>query len=518
MGIPNFNDGLDDDLIPDGMETFGDGMNSGRDPSSVLPNQASDLVNVDLENETDAVTRKGATILGAALTASQPIQGMGELDQTSNEQLLAMCNNVLKAWNGSTWNTVSGYTTSGAPNVEMVQGGNRVFFMDGTQAIYSWDGTTVKSEGTGGKNPPVSAFGIWHLGQLIVGGNPTVLDMISASNPGDGQGGNWDNSSRSINLGDEDGDSLKALCPWYETFIVAAKEYSVYVIDANPTVLDMGQWSVWNVADTIGCVAHRTMKRLGNNVYFLSQDGVRSMEQIKTGGKDQISKPLSWPVQPIIDRINWTYAYKSCALAFDNRYMLAIPVDSSTVPNYVLVYNDRVGQWTGYWTGWTPMVFLHSKLSNRKRCLFGQSDGKVRKWNFDADSNLTASYQDDSTDIATTITSRNFNFGSKVNLKTGNNVDFLFPSSRADASAYASLNDAGDQAIETNFATQDVTNQLPVNFSFDLAVPGNKPRAFDTQQFGQFRDIKYKLTSTADRLAVRRIFSTAWLDALEYEK
>jgi hypothetical protein len=519
MGVPDFNDSLDDELLIDSMESFRDGVYTGLEASSILRDQASDLVNVDIENEADAVTRKGATTLGSAIVADTAIQGLGEFDITSTETLLAVCNNALYSTSdNSTWNTVSGYTATSGANVEFVQLGGKVFIMDGTQAMHSYQSGTVISEGTGGNNAPIAAFGIAHLGQLIVGGNPSVRDLLAASYSGNGSGGNWSTSERQIQVGEEDGDSLKALCTWYGTLFVAAKEYSLYVIDGSPLEKNMAMWQVETISDTIGCVAHRTMKKFGNDVLFLSQDGVRSLVLTKEGGKDRLSKPLSWPMQSIIDRINWTHAHKSCAIAFDNRYMIALPIDSATSPNYVLVYNERIGQWTGYWTGWTPRVFLHSKLSNRKRCLFGQNDGKVRKWNFDASTASTSSYQDDSTDIATTIIGRNFNFGSKLNLKTGWNVDFLFPSSRADANAYAILNDGGEQAIETGFETQDITNTLPVNLPFNLHVPGNKPKAFDTMKFGQFRDIKYKLTSSSDRLAVRRIFSTAYLDSLEYEK
>jgi hypothetical protein len=514
----DYNDGLDDELVPDEVADFAGGVDMQVNPVKALPNQSAEFINVDVVKVAEAQTRLGATKLGSALTASSRIQGLGEFDSTDLERLIACCNNSLKTYNGTTWSSaLAGYTATANSQVEFVQGGGVTLIMDGTQQMFAFNGTTVAAQGTGGSNPPIFSFGEWHIGRFYGAGVSTNRDGLYRSRPGIGGAGGYD-STEEINIGEDDGDSIKSVRSWVENYLVVFKEHSFFIINADPTIESMADFVIQTGSTTIGTVAHRTVKVLGNDMLFLSQDGVRSILQVQESGKNNLGLPLSWPMQPIIDRINWTVAHKSCAIAFDNRYMLSLPIDDATEPNYTIVYNSRIQQWTGYWTGWTPTIFLYSKIGTQKRCLFGQSDGLVRQWMSNADQDDDSSYLDDTTDIATSMKTRAMNFGAPQNLKSGWSVEMEFAHSQATASAFAILDNGDDDVIEANFVTQDVQNPLPLILPFTLTPLKDKTRAFDLAKFGEFRQVQIKLTSDAGKLNCRRISANGFLQGLEYEK
>jgi hypothetical protein len=55
--------------------------------------------------------------------------------------------------------------------------------------------------------------------------------------------------------------------------------------------------------------------------------------------------PLSGPIEGTIKRINKAYAHNAKSVYFDNRYYLAVPLDSSTTNNALLIYNFVNKQW-----------------------------------------------------------------------------------------------------------------------------------------------------------------------------
>jgi hypothetical protein len=94
-----------------------------------------------------------------------------------------------------------------------------------------------------------------------------------------------------------------------------------------------------NVTNDLGCAARDTIVQIGNQVLFLSDKGVFSLQFIDEYNLRGNEIPLSDPIQPYIDRINQRFINRSVAAYFDNRYWIAVPLDSSPENNYIFVYN-----------------------------------------------------------------------------------------------------------------------------------------------------------------------------------
>jgi len=103
--------------------------------------------------------------------------------------------------------------------------------------------------------------------------------------------------------------------------------------------------SVQLITNEVGCVARQSIVQIGNNVMFLSDNGVYGANFQDLYNLRGNEVPLSSSINPTIDRINRSVWDKSVAVYFDNRYYIAVPLDGSQVNNAILIFNFLNKQW-----------------------------------------------------------------------------------------------------------------------------------------------------------------------------
>jgi len=99
------------------------------------------------------------------------------------------------------------------------------------------------------------------------------------------------------------------------------------------------------ITNEVGCVARNSIIQVGNNVLFLSDNGVYGANFQDLYNLRGNEVPLSSPIDPVIKRINRAVWDKSVGVYFDNRYYLAVPLDGSQVNNAILIFNFINKQW-----------------------------------------------------------------------------------------------------------------------------------------------------------------------------
>jgi len=99
------------------------------------------------------------------------------------------------------------------------------------------------------------------------------------------------------------------------------------------------------ITNEVGCVARNSIIQVGNNVLFLSDNGVYGANFQDLYNLRGNEVPLSSPIDPLIKRINRAVWDKSVGVYFDNRYYLAVPLDGSQVNNAILIFNFINKQW-----------------------------------------------------------------------------------------------------------------------------------------------------------------------------
>jgi hypothetical protein len=136
---------------------------------------------------------------------------------------------------------------------------------------------------------------------------------------------------------------------FYNDALVILNRNSLHIIEGTAgSLLDT---RVKELTSEIGCLARKSVVMRGNTLMFLSDDGVYSFEFLNDYNLRGSEEPISKNIQPYIDRINKDFADEAVGILFDNRYYLAVALDSvvgandARGNNAVLVYNFKNKGW-----------------------------------------------------------------------------------------------------------------------------------------------------------------------------
>jgi hypothetical protein len=199
--------------------------------------------------------------------------------------------------------------------------------------------------------------------------------------------------------------------------------------------------SVQMVTSEVGCVARRSILQIGNQVLFLSDNGVYAAAFGDLYNLRGAGVPLSEPIAATIQRINKDYANKAVAAYFDNRYYLAVPLDASTVNNAILIYNFLNGGWesldmTGQ-TGWSISNFVVAENSGFASLYTISPSGSIHKVDGREDGNdrlsLFAGVPAAIYKIGSGVTTRQYSYGT-MDRKKFNSYELHIESSSSESS------------------------------------------------------------------------------------
>jgi len=191
----------------------------------------------------------------------------------------------------------------------------------------------------------------------VSSGVPTFLnihDEVILSKTGDTDTYDQFDGNFRLEIGSDD--YLVGLHPYSDQQLVALMRDSVHVINV-PGELKDATTSV--VSTEIGCVARDSVVQVGNQIVFLSDNGVYALDfqdLYNLRGRDV---PISQPITDSIDKINKDIWQNSFAVYFDNRYFIAVPSSDSVTQqstysggstiantiNRILVFNILNQQW-----------------------------------------------------------------------------------------------------------------------------------------------------------------------------
>ena len=138
-------------------------------------------------------------------------------------------------------------------------------------------------------------------------------------------------------------DYLVQLTPFTKDSLVVFNRKSIHLMSGiSGSLADVST----NVVTTeIGCSARKSVVQVANQIMFLSDQGIYSVEFLDTYNLRGTGTPISETIQPFIDRINQDYVHLSCGVYFDNKYWLALPLDivpgsgDATKLNTIIVYS-----------------------------------------------------------------------------------------------------------------------------------------------------------------------------------
>ena len=208
------------------------------------------------------------------------------------------------------------------------------------------------SVGLGFTHMPAPPYAVYHQRRLVMPFNFSVdastdsftsrgiLDEVIASDILDTD--TYDKIFAQYRFNAGEADFNVALHSFSEDNLMVFNRNSIHLI-SNTTTLQGASTRL--LTNEVGCVARQSIIQVGNQVIFLSDNGVYSTQFFDEYNLRGTETPLSEPINVTVQRINKEYWENSVAAYFDNRYFIAVPLDTSTKNNAVLVYNFLNKQW-----------------------------------------------------------------------------------------------------------------------------------------------------------------------------
>jgi hypothetical protein len=273
-----------------------------------------------------------------------------------------------------------------------------------------------------------------------------------------------------------------------------------------------------------GCIAADTVRNVGNDVWYLSREGLTSIIREKASEQRQMGVMiLNTPVNDIFEDINWDEAHNACAEVFNNRYYLSLPIGTSAVPNITLVYNLLTRKWEGPFTG-TLRKPLYYGVSSFK-------DTKVMVWQ---NNNYELAWQDEravrepydfldigpitsTEDIDLDIYTKAWDFQYPQNWKQGFVLEIQFYKSSGTVDIYLIPDEDEENiyTVGTNVATSD-NPTLPQTLPFTLNGKKDKRVVFHVRDVSRFKELRVRIKGNGAQAKVRSVKVNAFLDTMEF--
>jgi hypothetical protein len=237
-------------------------------------------------------------------------------------------------------------------------------------------------QGGGYIHMPGAEYGVFHQDRMVVpfthnDANPPVsrniLDEILFSQAEQPEVYDPVFGQSRLNQGGDD--KVMGLFSFTEDKLLVFMRDSIYSF-TNTTNLKNAVKTL--LTQEVGLVARRSVVQVGNQVLFLSDNGVYGLsfqDLYNLRGND---KPLSEPIQTTIDTINKEHWHKSVAIYFDNRYYIAVPTGDAQSPNTVLIFNFLNGQWESVDTVGSTAIGLGGAVNWDIQNLIVAGDGNDR--------------------------------------------------------------------------------------------------------------------------------------------
>jgi len=212
--------------------------------------------------------------------------------------------------------------------------------------------TQKVSVGLGFTHMPAPEFAVYHQRRLVMPFQFSVdasansytsrgiLDEVIASDILDSD--TYDQIFAQYRFNAGEADFTVGLHSFSEDNLMVFNRNSIHLI-SNTTSLQSASTKL--LTDEVGCVARQTITQVGNQVIFLSDNGVYSTQFFDEYNLRGTETPLSEPINETIKRINKDQRTQAVSVYFDNRYFIAVPLDDALRNNAILIYNFLNKQW-----------------------------------------------------------------------------------------------------------------------------------------------------------------------------
>jgi hypothetical protein len=329
-------------------------------------------------------------------------------------------------------------------------------------------------------------------------------------------------STNSIVVNGDDGDQITAVVPYYKNRLIVFKKRRVFQVDIPSDATSGADWIVSIISNNTGCVATGTAVQVSSDILFLSDNGIRSLVRSVADDFSSVGIPVSEIVKDVIQSINTDSIRVATAIYYDNRYFLAIPTGSNDYNDTLLVYNTALNAFEGTWSPQVMQFTLTNFNQEGSRAMFKKTNGIIEKYaGYKSPAGTTsADYQDAGTDYESYVRTKDFNFGDPFSLKYGSHYEVIFDNSfSSDATvAIQRDTDVGDVEVASNINIASSVLTLPFVLPAVLPTSVKKKLAGDLRAYEKWRLLNIKISTPANKMAVRQITAAANPDTIQIQQ
>ena len=331
----------------------------------------------------------------------------------------------------------------------------------------------------------------------------------------------WD-LTNSIVVNGDDGDQITAIVPYYKNRIIVFKKRRVFQVDIPNDATTAADWVVSIISNNTGCVAAGTAVQVSSDILFLSDNGIRSLVRSVADDFSSVGLPISEIVKDVIQSINTDSIRISTAIYYDNRYFLAVPTGSSNVNDTLIVYNTVLGAFEGTWSPRVMQFTLTNFNQAGTRAMFKKVNGIIEQYaGYKSPSGTVSSdYLDAGTSYDSYIRTKDFNFGDTFAAKYGSHFEVIFDDSYSNSANIFIQRDSDTGDVSVQSGLNIASSVLTLDFVLPAVLPTSvkKRIASDLRKYEKWRLLNIKISSTANKMAIRQIVAAANPDTIEIQK
>ena len=338
-------------------------------------------------------------------------------------------------------------------------------------------------------------------------------------------------ATNSIVVGGDDGQDIVAIQPFFDYELLVFKPSKIYLVTVDPTASTAAGWTVRLINDRIGCIAGRSVSFAGKDVYFLAEDGIRSVQRSLSDDYFIVGVPISEAIKDVIARINKNFYSKCFGQFHNNRYYLSVPLDSATTNSHTIVYNLLFNAFEGYWNiGASAMYqtnFSSGYTVTGPKLAIGTPTGKLgHSFDYldpDTESDGDTQFRDFGTagTYSSYLITKAYDFDDRIAQKYGSHyeIEFYFSSSTGATISMKRESDSQFVTLGTNVNTATPGGlTLPFTLPATLSAQTTNMRADSLRSYQKWRNMRIKVEAPLKKLAVRSVILAANPDTIQVQK
>ena len=457
------------------------------------------------------------------------IQAMIYYDTTTIERLVVFADGDAYYFDGANWQFYFAADINDVEDrIDLVQLTDKLYWTDSDETgVRSFDGTTVSTIA----GSPIATILEVVTNRLAASGVTLIPDAVYFSDILDPS--TWDAVNDIIRIGSGDGEPITGIRAWQESNLLVFKRKGVWLVNCDPTAVNAAAFQISKIHNTVGLVGRRTIHQVGQDVWFLSRNGVMSVQKQIATSQNLVAVPVSQPIQDVIERINWAFAHLASAICYNNYYLLSVPLDNAIEPDHVIVFHYLTGGFAVF-SNFAACCFLEQPFLGKTRLLLGCSTGEVREWLehlADVDVDPMLNFRDGIVSLQlplqlpfdfpsgrqteSMVITRAATFGDGLATKNGYyaEIELVQREGTVDISA---ILDGGEPILLRSYNFETAFPKLPFNLPINLPPYGSwVKKKFPLPWSRRFTELQFKVVSNSGDFRLRRISASAQINAYQ---